>query len=225
MRQIRFESLAQRKSNRYSKRALISFGLCVCLLGLSRLFGGNFGLFCLIVGLPVAYFGAVSLKESRSWDKGDDGEWLAVKALKDLPEDYTVVRNWVIPGSKVGDIDVLVLGPHGALVVEVKNYADNYICEGSQWFNVKPNGFRKRTKSPCTQLDKASRALSQWLKREGIQMPVQKVLVLPTKSRIQLHQPTVPVVTRDQLADHILALPKAKESGTKLLQEIDRKAA
>jgi hypothetical protein len=55
---------------------------------------------------------------------GDDGEVKVFEELKKVLNDsYTVYPNYIIPGHKF-DLDFLIVGPKGLIVVEVKNFSN-----------------------------------------------------------------------------------------------------
>lgn len=157
-------------------------------------------LFCLIIA-------GEAVVATRSWSDGDTGEWRVVRALRGLSDEYTLVRNWVIPGAEQGDIDLLVLGPHGVLVLEVKNYRAKYECDGDDWVNVKENGYRKRMKSPSRQLAKNSRAVQSFLVKSGWQGTVHSALVIPPRADVRIAGASVTILDWKALPQHIRALP------------------
>lgn len=55
---------------------------------------------------------------------GDAGEMVVFEELKKVLDDnYTVYPNYIIPGHKF-DLDFLIVGPKGLIVVEVKNFSN-----------------------------------------------------------------------------------------------------
>lgn len=55
---------------------------------------------------------------------GDKGEVMVFEELKKVLDDnYTVYPNYIIPGHKF-DLDFLIVGPKGLVVVEVKNFSN-----------------------------------------------------------------------------------------------------
>ena len=116
-----------------------------------------------LVSISVAVEALVVFK---AWMRGAYGEWRVLRSLRKLQGDYCVIRNWMPSGAK-GDVDLILLGQHGVLVLEVKNYQAKYVRDGEQWFNVKPNGFRKRIKSPVRQLEANVRAVKEHLAQKG----------------------------------------------------------
>lgn len=75
----------------------------------------------LVLGF-LAYF---TLKDSLRFVKGMDGENDVYKVLKQLPQEYKVLHDYV--EGKKGNIDYIVVGPTGVWTIEVKNYKQQNI--------------------------------------------------------------------------------------------------
>ena len=122
----------------------------------------------------------------------------------------TCVANFVVPGTRQGDTDVLVLGPFGVLVVEVKAYAGHYGCHGDAWHCVRPDGTRQPLRSSVSrQVKRGRKDVQHYLVDCDISAPVHAVAVVPPATPLDLVHPTVPIVRTDQLADYIAQLPAA----------------
>jgi hypothetical protein len=64
--------------------------------------------------------------EAQRFSKGDEGERSLLQRLEaTLDERYLLLRSLPAPG-KHGDIDFLLLGPHGVTVYEVKSWSGTY---------------------------------------------------------------------------------------------------
>jgi hypothetical protein len=63
------------------------------------------------------------LRSAEHWGKGAEGERLTAKALQPLEADGWVLLNDLpLPGSKLANIDHVLIGPPGVFVIETKNY-------------------------------------------------------------------------------------------------------
>jgi hypothetical protein len=62
--------------------------------------------------------------------------------LKRLPQEYVVVKDVVVPDSRVA-FDYIVAGPSGLFAVETKDWTGDVKCSGDDWFVG-----RKRVPSP-----------------------------------------------------------------------------
>lgn len=82
--------------------------------------------------------------------------------LRDLPEEYMVVTNFVPPGTCQGDLDLLILGPSGILVGEIKNYPGEIIYEHGKWYRRQPNSWKTQLKKhPSRQVKANSKSITQ----------------------------------------------------------------
>lgn len=172
--------------------------------------GFNPGLIWMQLGAGfVAVLGFCLFTQSISWLLGDKGERRTLALLGGLSDDYTALTNWVVPGTKQGDIDLLVTGPHGVLVVEIKTYASPVASDGDKWYSVKENGYRKPIKSLSNQTKRNGAVVQKLLRSKGLQVPVHTVLVFNDKAEINCSNPTVPILHRGALQNYILRLPSA----------------
>ena len=139
-----------------------------------------------IVGLFVSLFAfGLCLKvlpHAQSWNIGYWGERRVLKVLEDLPDRYTGVTNFVVPGTAQGDIDLLLIGPMGILVVEVKTYAGVIVYEKGRWWKRQTNGWKTRLpKNPSSQVHKNRKAILAYLKQEKERFPELTRLFIPVE--------------------------------------------
>lgn len=117
---------------------------------------------------------------------GDLGECLVREELdKVLDDSYVVCANYIIPGHKF-DLDFLIIGPKGLIVVEVKNFSDSTIFSEQQALRVKDFGYRRETTmlvgkaDPRTKIDTHCRVFNNYLNYLGLDnIKIKKVLVFP----------------------------------------------
>ena len=154
--------------------------------------------------------GVRALRNFNRWHRGAEGEESVLQTLRGLPDPYTVVANFVAPGTRQGDMDLLVLGPAGVLVIEVKSYTGCYACHGDQWFSVLPDGVRRPLRgSVSRQLKRAGKSVAHYLVDGDLPAPVHTVAVFRAGADLELTRPTVPIIREDALRDYVLALPPA----------------
>jgi len=76
---------------------------------------------------------------------GHEGEQKVFKELSNILDDrYTVYPNYIIPGHKF-DLDFLIVGPKGLIVVEVKNFSNATVFSENEAVSVKDAGYKKET--------------------------------------------------------------------------------
>ena len=154
--------------------------------------------------------GVRALRAYNRYSRGTEGEDAVLHALRGLPDAYTVVANFVAPGTRQGDLDLIVLGPAGVLVIEVKSYTGRYACHGDTWFALHADGTRQPLRgSVSRQLKRGRKAIAHYLVDCDVSAPVHAVAVFRPGVQLELTHPTVPIVTQDALCEHILGLPSA----------------
>jgi hypothetical protein len=153
---------------------------------------------------------AVSLlKRALQAAQGSDGEDRVIETLKGLDDRYTLVTNWV-PEEGKGDVDLLLLGPHGVLVIEVKTYVVDVKCEGDKWSIRNERGGWRPVKS-------FSRQLAGNMKRTSKALGVKATGVLVFNDRASLEIANCPalILRRKELLNRVHSLPETES-------EIDR---
>ncbi len=154
--------------------------------------------------------GVRALRNFNRWHRGAEGEESVLQTLRGLPETYTAIANFVAPGTRSGDMDLLVLGPAGVLVIEVKSYTGRYACSGDQWFALPPDGTRRPLRgSVSRQLKRAGKSVAHYLVDCDTHAPLHTVAVFRAGAELELTRPTVPIIREDTLRGYILALPDA----------------
>ena len=86
-----------------------------------------------IVGLIAAAIAFFKFKGHfrrwSNWSASKKGEMAITEALKDLPDEYVLMNDLMLPDDK-GNVDHLVMGPNGLFVIETKNYSTFVNCLG-----------------------------------------------------------------------------------------------
>lgn len=154
--------------------------------------------------------GVRALRNHNRYHRGAEGEAAVLQTLRGLPDCCTAVANFVAPGTHQGDMDLLILGPHGILVIEVKSYTGRYACHGDTWFAVHPDGSRRPLRSSVSrQLKRAGKSVGHYLVDCDVSVPIHTVAVFRAGVELELTRPTVPIVLENALRDHVLSLPPA----------------
>jgi hypothetical protein len=69
------------------------------------------------------------------------GERLVTHRLHSLSDDYWLVNDVMLPRGR-GNVDHVLIGPCGVIVIETKRLAGRIRCDGDEWF---VNGRRRRS--------------------------------------------------------------------------------
>lgn len=209
MKIIEYPSYAREKAKRLFRiSGIAALGAVVCgtiAYGHlpARLFGGILAFFV------IAFAAQVFTRAFNAW-LGQSGEDRTSKTLSSLSDDYTLIRNLQV-GEKQGDIDFVLLGPFGALVLEQKTNTVPMRCEGDNWsYQVKPTYWR-RVKSYSRQLKRNVKAVQRLLK-----VPCYGAIVFNNHVELTVSEPTVEIILRKDLLKHIQALPAKNYSAEKL---------
>lgn len=139
---------------------------------------------------------------------GDLGEERLIKKLELLDDEYTVITNWLPPGGKRGDVDIIILGPHGVAALECKKYTTEFGCDGDFWFQKMENGYKKRWKSLSSQTRGHAQCIKRHLKRQGVTAEVHAALCFSSLSRATIANPKVKVIEYGDAVDFIYSLPR-----------------
>ena len=210
MKLMRHARYADRVMRVEGTLAVAGIGSGVLLWSQAWYFGGYGFAAAAFLGLAGVKAGVRALSNYNRWRRGTEGEEAALAALRPLPDSCTCVANFVVPGTRQGDTDVLVLGPFGVLVVEVKAYAGHYGCHGDAWHCVRPDGTRQPLRgSVSRQVKRGRKDVQHYLVDCDVSAPVHAVAVFPPATPLDILHPTVPIVRTDQLADYITHLPPA----------------
>ena len=164
------------------------------------------------VGAVLMLLGLFAVKEGMDpWCNhffGDRGEEDLIKKLELLGDEYTVITNWQPPGEKRGDVDIIVLGPHGVAALECKRFAFDFGCDGDFWYQRFENGYKKRIKSISSQTRGHAQCIRRHLKRQGVAAEVSAALCFSSSRRASISNPKVKVIDYDDAVDFIYSLPR-----------------
>lgn len=217
----------QEKEESFQRNLLFSIGLSaggfvVLMLPLTGLLPGNIALGLGWGGLIIAGLGLVGV---GSWygrlvwvyyDKQQIQKQVTQILAQSLSNEFTYLCNLSLIGNRaIGDTGVL-LGPHGALVLQVYRFAGSYACEGDTWYKYSPRQQAKPEQagklldkyrlddSPNWQVIRATREVKAWLSvRELPQVPIQPVVVLARGKMSFSRRPSCAIVQLGYLDTYI----------------------
>jgi hypothetical protein len=152
--------------------------------------------------------GVSFLSRLTGGSQGEAGERAALNSLAALPDTYTAITNLLIPGfEKWGDVDILLVGPMGVLVVEVKNFQGQCRVEGEYWSHIGRHG-ASRQRSVSGQLRGYIKAVNAYLSRQGIACPISGLIAINSNAWIEIAAPPpFALVPYDRLVAYIEAMP------------------
>ena len=138
--------------------------------------------------------------------RGIRGEEDVTALLRRLPDDYILVNDVMLSGS-LGNIDHVVFGPCGIVVIETKRYRGLIACERGRWFQ---NG--RRIRSVGKQANQGAMSLKERLRREHPELAetalrwIDSIVVFTDPlCRLRIDRPGVTMVRYSELLGVILA--------------------
>lgn len=103
---------------------------------------------------------------------GLEGETYALKMLSKLSDEYHIFTNTIITyDGKQSETDVIVVGPTGIFIVDVKNYKGTICggCDDQSLVHIKTKGESEYVYNPLKQVSTHVYRLANFLRDKGIQ--------------------------------------------------------
>jgi hypothetical protein len=150
---------------------------------------------------------------------GIAGEQDVTALLGRLPDGYVVVNDVVLPGMR-GNIDHVVFGPCGIVVIETKRYRGVVACRHGRWSQ---NG--RPIPSVGKQVDHAAVALREFLCREHPELRILRwidsvVVLTHPLCRLEIDRPGVTMVRFSELLGVILAKGERNRLSAPLVKKL-----
>jgi len=146
-------------------------------------------------------------RKLRRVQHGAQGEEEVTQLLSRLPDDYILVNDVALPRG-LGNVDHVVLGPCGIVVIETKRYQGHIVCRHGQWFQ---DG-RPLPRSIGRQANGGAAAIKRFLREEHPQLAATALrwvhgLVVFTHPlcSLEVDRPDVTTVRYSELLDAIRA--------------------
>ena len=136
MQIIRYGSHTKRQAARYGSWVVGLALLTFVIFSLTRYTNHLPGIGLVLALLSLVTFVAlrdVAAPLFERWSTGAIGEWKVLRYLASLPDNYFAVTNFGAPGEERGDIDLILIGPMGILVIEIKMYEGIIVYANGQW--------------------------------------------------------------------------------------------
>lgn len=184
----------------------------------------------LMVAIPWGYTKIIDMiltrfdKKIRLHRKGQLGEERVINVMYSvLNNQWWVFRNVELPKRRSGDLDLVLVGPHGVWCFEVKAYSGDYRNIGDSWEKRLGNRWLPLTQNPSRQAKRNAANLSQLLATHQIKQWVDPIVIWANpESSIVQDTPSTQVWTLDELHDRLNTLTTNKPLGQGKSQEIIR---
>jgi nuclease-like protein len=113
-------------------------------------------------------------REAEHWAVGRAGEeYVASVLARYLDDRFVLLRNYTPPPPYHGggDIDAVLLGPHGVTVFEVKALSGEFRCEGQEWLwrSSRGGAWQKAMVNPSKQALDNARRIRETLRWKGLE--------------------------------------------------------
>ncbi len=144
-------------------------------------------------------------KKIQEYRLGQEGEDLTVQAIAgSLDGNWHVFRNVSLPGRNQGDLDIVLLGPSGVWVLEVKNFRGEYRNRGEDWEFRRGNKWVKASVNPSRQAVENAVRLSGFLKADHVDVFVNPAIVwVNQESELEIQNPRLPIWKLERLPDEL----------------------
>lgn len=134
--------------------------------------------------------------------RGEDQ--IATLLQQHFDDSYTYIRNYVIPQTRIGDIDGLLINSKEVIIIEIKYYSGEFEIINGVFFKCKKNRLYRLWNNPINQVEKQKNHLVALLKQRGLDMHVKTFVALAHGRVKNIKGHTgVYVLTKDNLVDII----------------------
>ncbi len=144
-------------------------------------------------------------KQIEAYKRGDDGEERTVQLIiQALDGTWTIFRNVNLPGRNKGDLDIVLVGPPGVWVLEVKNLSGDYRNIGEDWEYRGGKKWKHSETQPSRQAKNNASRLGEFLQADHIKIFVKSAIVWANEETSPfVENPTVPVWELARLPDEL----------------------
>lgn len=144
-------------------------------------------------------------KRIEEHHRGQEGEDNVVQLIvQALDGNWQLFRNICLPGRNKGDLDLVLVGPPGVWVLEVKNYSGKYRNVGENWEYRRGNNWKTVRKNPSRQALNNAYRLKNFLKADRVNAFVNSAIVWANQeSPLSVENPSVTIWRYNRLADEL----------------------
>ncbi len=144
-------------------------------------------------------------KQIEEHRRGQDGEERVVEiVLQALDGNWQLFRNVNLPGRNKGDLDLVLVGPPGVWVLEVKNFNGTYRNVDESWEYRRGNNWKTVHRNPSKQALNNAYRLKNFLKADRVNAFVNSAIVWANQeSPLFVENPSVTIWRYNRLADEL----------------------
>jgi hypothetical protein len=113
------------------------------------------------------------IKQVKNQVKGSLGEWGVSLLVQSLPDSWVMFNNALIPTSygNLTEIDLLIIGPGGIFLIEVKNWKGSFSAYKDKWKRRDGNSWVEISNSPSSQSAYHQKMFGQWITSQVPHLP------------------------------------------------------
>ena len=144
-------------------------------------------------------------KQIEEHRRGQEGEEKVTQLiLQALDGTWRVFRNINLPRSNKGDLDLILVGPPGVWVLEVKNFHGKYRNIGGNWEYRNGKTWRPTFGNPSKQAVNNAYRLKNFLEADRINVFVRSAIVWAnSEGHLTVENPAVAIWHYDRLPDEL----------------------
>ncbi len=141
----------------------------------------------------------------EEYQRGQDGEDQTVQSIAQAFDgNWHLFRNVHIPGRNRGDLDIVLVGPPGVWVLEVKNFNGTYRNIGETWELMRKKKWKSAYANPSRQANNNSLRLKNFLKADNLNIFVNPAVVWANpESALFIENPSVAIWQYNRLPDEL----------------------
>ncbi len=142
------------------------------------------------------------IEESRLGQEGEDR--VTELILQALDGNWFLFRNIGLPGRNKGDLDLVLVGPPGVWVLEVKNFRGQYRNVGETWEYRQGKRWKPAPANPSRQAFKDALRLKNFLNADNVKVFVNAAVVWANQeSPLLVENPSVAVWKFNRLPEEL----------------------
>jgi hypothetical protein len=144
-------------------------------------------------------------KQIENHHRGQEGEEKAVRSIvQALDGNWHLFCNIQLPDRNKGDLDLVLVGPPGVWVLEVKNYNGKYRNIGEAWQYEQGKNWKNLRKNPSRQALNNAYRLKNFLKADRVNVFVNGAIVWANEeSSLSVENPPIVIWHFNRLADEL----------------------
>jgi hypothetical protein len=121
-----------------------------------------------------------------------------------LDGNWSLFRNVSLPGRKKGDLDIIMVGPPGVWVLEVKNFRGEYRNIGETWEYRQGNIWNATSTNPSRQVLNNALRLKNFLQADNLKIFINAAVIwVNEENPVLVENPSQAVWTYSRLPDEL----------------------